>query len=177
VRRDTLVSKIDGLAGIKTISLFARTLSIVDNVKSQGKDISMNKPVREGFVENEPIQVQVEEAQQEAAPALEAETWPVTVRLLHKPIRNNKGELVNELNFREPTAGDISRAGGNPCRFDSDYNPIIDDRKMMTIMANLSGVMEPFLQGMDPRDYNSCAYRLRNFFLPEVAAWTPTPTT
>ena len=138
----------------------------------------MQKPVREGFVKDQPIKVEVEEA--EPAPAQDKqpeETWPITVRLLHKPIRDNKGAMVNELNFREPTAGDIARAGGNPCRFDGEFNVVIDDRKMMTVMANLSGVLEPFLQAMDPRDYNSCAYRLRNFFLPEVAAWSPTPTT
>jgi hypothetical protein len=38
-------------------------------------------------------------------------------------------------------------------------------------MANLSGLLEPQLQKMDPRDYNSCAYRLRSFFLPEQGVW------
>jgi hypothetical protein len=99
------------------------------------------------------------------------EVWPITIRLLHKQIKNNRGELVTELNFREPTAGDISRAGGNPCRLDNELNILIDDRKMMTLMANLCGIMEPRLARMDPRDYNSCAYRLRNFFIPEARAW------
>ena len=135
----------------------------------------MNKPVREGFVKDEPIQVEMpDEAapQQETQPAL-VETWPVTVRLLHKPVRNNKGEQIRELNFREPTAGDIMRIGGNPVRLNDKFETIIEDAKMLTLMANLSGILEPFLQQMDPRDFNSCAYRLRNFFLPEAAAWFP----
>jgi hypothetical protein len=143
----------------------------------------MNKPVREGFVKEREaspqltVEVPSEEAPQQTQPIEQLETWPVTVRLLHKPIRNNKGEQVRELNFREPTAGDIMRIGGNPVRLNDKFETIIEDAKMMTLMANLSGVLEPFLQQMDPRDFNSCAYRLRNFFLPEAAAWFPeTPT-
>lgn len=135
----------------------------------------MNKHEREGFVSDQPVDDNDESTTvidgAMTAPPEPTETWPVSVRLLHKQIRNNKGEMQSELHFREPTAGDISRAGGNPCRVDSDLNIQIDDRRMMTIMANLCGIMEPFLATMDPRDYNSCAYRLRNFFLPEAAAW------
>src|SRR4030095_5944348 len=124
----------------------------------------MNKP-QEGFVKDiKPVQVEMpdEPAPQETRPAEPLETGPVTVRLLHRAIRNNKGELVRELNFREPTAGDIMRIGGNPVRLNDKFETIIEDSKMMTLMANLSGVVEPFLQQMDPRDFNSCAYRLRN---------------
>lgn len=144
----------------------------------------MNKPAREGFVTDQeaPPQLTVdvggETAPQAQTQAEQVETWPITVRLLHKPVRNNKGEPVKELNFREPTAGDIMRIGGNPVRLNDKFETIIEDAKMLTLMANLSGIMEPFLQPMDPRDYNSCAYRLRNFFLPEAVAWFPeTPTT
>jgi Phage tail assembly chaperone proteins, E, or 41 or 14 len=144
----------------------------------------MNKPVREGFVKEQeaPPQITVDvgasDVPQEMAPAgPPPETWPVTVRLLHKPVRNNKGELIKELNFREPTAADIMRIGGNPVRLNDKFETIIEDAKMLTLMANLSGVLEPFLQQMDPRDFNSCAYRLRNFFLPEAAAWFPEMST
>jgi hypothetical protein len=141
----------------------------------------MNKPqLREGFVKDEPQQITVEMPNEQQQPPQEVapsgpppETWPVTVRLLHKPVRNNKGELIKELNFREPTAADIMRIGGNPVRLNDKFETIIEDAKMLTLMANLSGVLEPFLQAMDPRDFNSCAYRLRNFFLPEAAAWFP----
>jgi hypothetical protein len=42
---------------------------------------------------------------------------------------------------------------------------------MMRVMAALSGVLLPLLEPMDTRDWNSCAYRLRNFFLPDLGAW------
>lgn len=133
----------------------------------------MNKPMREGFVSDDPVDGDTVDgtATQIVEPAIPQETWPVSVRLLHKEIRNNKGEMQTELHFREPTARDIAVAGGNPCKVNPDLTIDINDARMMTIMANLCGIMEPFLQTMDPRDYNSCAYRLRNFFLPEAAAW------
>ena len=99
-----------------------------------------------------------------------AETWPIKVRLLHKPIRGPKGDMVKELTFREPTGGDINRYG-NPCIVDQNGDVVIIDRKMTTMMAALSGILQPFIEGMDPRDWNSCAYRLRAFFIPNPAAW------
>jgi hypothetical protein len=114
-------------------------------------------------IDNQPTPVP-----QEASPPLE--TWPVRVKLLHKPVRNNQGELVHELVFREPTGGDINRYG-NPCRINVDGEVVIDEQKMMRVIAALSGILPPFLDAMDPRDWNSCAYRLRSFFLPEMAAW------
>jgi len=105
-----------------------------------------------------------------APPPAPVETWPVKVKLLHRKIRNNNGQEISELVFREPTGGDINRCG-NPCRINQDGDVVIDERKMSLIMANLSGVLSPLLDQMDPRDWNSAAYRLRSFFLPELAAW------
>lgn len=102
--------------------------------------------------------------------AEEVPEWPVRVKILHRPIRDNKGEQVKELTFREPTAGDISRCG-NPVRITQDGDAVIDEKKMTMMMAQLSGILVPFIEGMDPRDWNSAAYRLRGFFLPEVEAW------
>jgi len=139
----------------------------------------MNKPdKREGFVKDtdpvEPVPPTIEadsfEADDPANDAPVAETWPITVRLLHKPVRNNRGEMVHELTFREPTGGDITRYG-NPCHINQEGDVIILERKMMTMIAVLSGVLQPFIEGMDPRDWNSCAYRLRGFFIPDPAAW------
>ena len=84
----------------------------------------MNKPNRrEGFVNDaEPT---VDEATiPEAASAPEPEhprvdEFPITVKLLHRPVRNNKGEEVREVVFREPTGGDINRYG-NPVRVNQD---------------------------------------------------------
>ena len=161
----------------------------------------MNQPQpREGFVADEPATyerlVDVEEpkatptptngkaaaAEEELPPAADPapDFWPMVIKLIHKPIKQRKdGPEIHELTFREPTARDIMSAGGNPCRIEitqiSDgnlvYNPIIDDAKMIRVMANLSGILSPILQSMDPRDYNSCAHRLRRYFLPEQGIW------
>jgi len=96
--------------------------------------------------------------------------FPMTVKLLYRPIRGNNQEELTQLTFREPTGGDINRCG-NPCRVNSDGDVLIDEKKMTLIMANLSGVLLPLLDRMDPRDWNSCAYRLRRFFLPNLASW------
>jgi hypothetical protein len=103
-------------------------------------------------------------------PPEEADLWPIRVKLLYKPIRNNKNEEIREVTLREPRAGDINRYG-NPVRVNQDGDVVIDERKMTYIMAALSDVLPPFIEMMDPRDWNSVAYRLRRFFLPDPAAW------
>jgi hypothetical protein len=97
------------------------------------------------------------------------DTWPVTVQLLYKPIRTEKGEVVKSLTFREPTAGEINRIG-NPTRILWDGEVIIEERKMTFIMAALCGLLPPTLNQLDPRDWNSCAWKLRRFFLPDPRA-------
>jgi hypothetical protein len=145
----------------------------------------MNKAAREGFVEDSPVDKVDTKSKPEVAiePEIPVEDvppeWPMVIRLLHKPIQKSRTETLNELTFREPTALDIIRSGGNPCRLEvvevtggqATYRFVIDDAKMFVLMANLSGLLEPQLQKMDPRDYNSCAYRLRGFFLPEQGLW------
>ena len=147
-------------------------------------------PRREGFVENDPA-VKHEINQEPAQPAgkhpravpppeleqspadlppLLQDKWPVVVQLLYKPIRDNFGKQVKEVTLREPRAGDINRYG-NPVRVNQDGDVIIDERKMTYIIAALSDILPPFIEDMDPRDWNSCAYRLRRFFLPDPAAW------
>jgi len=136
------------------------------------------KQFREGFVEEAPPSPQTTtvpkpepEPEARPQPELEIEKWPIVVKLLHKKIKNNNAELVvDQLSFREPRGGDINRYG-NPVRIDQNGDVVIDERKMTTIMAVLSGILQPFLEDMDPRDWNSCAYRLRSFFLPDPAAW------
>ena len=96
--------------------------------------------------------------------------WPIKVKLLHKAIRDNKNEEIKEITFREPTGGDISRHG-NPVKITQEGDAEIIERKMTMMMSALSGVLPPFIEAMDTRDWNSCAYRLRGFFLPEMEAW------
>jgi hypothetical protein len=96
--------------------------------------------------------------------------WPICVRLLFSSISNDNGESVLALFFRQPKAYDIRRCG-NPVFIDFDGNCIIDEKKMTAMIAALSGILPAFIETMDPRDWNSCAYRLRNFFLPDLRSW------
>jgi len=133
---------------------------------------------REGFVGSEPLNETpapgpgpVIDNELDNVEALEPvkETWPVKVRLLHRGVRQGS-ETVHELTFREPTGGDINRCG-NPCHVNQDGDVVILERKMTTMMSQLSGILPPFIEAMDPRDWNSCAYRLRGFFIPDPTAW------
>jgi hypothetical protein len=98
------------------------------------------------------------------------EVWPVTVELIYKPVRTEKGELLNKLVFREPRGVDINRTG-NPTRMLWDGEIQIEERKMTHMLASLSGVSAQVIEQLDARDWNSCAYRLRRFFLPDLRGW------
>jgi Phage tail assembly chaperone proteins, E, or 41 or 14 len=138
----------------------------------------VNKPEREGFVAEEEVEAP---APVPEPPKPVEDIWPMVIKLMHRPVQKsaNVTDTISELVFREPTAGDIMRSGGNPVRVEVAqvtgneivYNFVIDDTKMMRLMANLSGVLEPYLQKMDSRDYNSCAHRLRRFFIAEQGMW------
>jgi Phage tail assembly chaperone proteins, E, or 41 or 14 len=139
----------------------------------------VNKPEREGFVAtDEPVEVPAPAPEPPKPPADE---WPLVIKLMHRPVQKSAivTDTVDQLVFREPTAGDIMRSGGNPVRVEVAqvtgneivYNFVIDDSKMLRLMANLCGVLEPYLQKMDARDYNSCAHRLRRFFIAEQGMW------
>ena len=102
-------------------------------------------------------------------PPLEQEEWPLIVDL-KKPIRNNRGEEIKTVSMREPRAGDINRYG-NPVRFNKERDIVHDERKMTYMIAALSGILPPFIEEMHPRDWNTCAYKLTRFFLPDPAVW------
>jgi tail assembly chaperone E/41/14-like protein len=147
-------------------------------------------PMREGFVEDDDARKKVTPIKSEApqiehsggggddppqGPAQEEVDlftikWPMRIKLLYRPIRNNKNEEINEIVFREPTGGDINRYG-SPVRMASDGMFDIEDRKMAMMMAGLSGINLPFLERMDPRDWQSCAYRLKIYFQPDTTGW------
>ncbi len=130
---------------------------------------------REGFVEDDkqqppptpPPEIAPSPAE---LPDLPEQEWPITVKLIYKPIKNNAGMTVNEVTLREPRAGDINRSG-NPVRVNGDGDIVIDERKMSYMIAALSNILMPLIENMDPRDWNSCAYRLRRFFLPDPESW------
>jgi hypothetical protein len=151
----------------------------------------MNVVQREGFIDERPVERPIRTIEETAEPqdkpvrtvpppeiepspaekpaTVESE-WPMTIKLVNKPIRNNKGELIHELRLREPRAGDINRYG-NPVRINQDGDAVWDERKMSYMIAALSDVLEPFIEDMHPRDWNTCAMKLRNFFLPDPRAW------
>ena len=140
----------------------------------------MPQTKREGFIseEEDPVQVtpikESEPRYAEPDPAPEDDIfevkWPMRIKLLHRPIRNNKNEEVKELSFREPSGADINRYG-SPVRMNQDGMFDIEDKKMAMIMAALSGINLPFLERMDPRDWQSCAYRLKLYFHPDTTGW------
>jgi hypothetical protein len=170
----------------------------------------MNKPVREGFILQQET-VEVEVPAESPPPVLEVEvvpdnkptyeeledeikrlrarlapppdTWPLVIKLRHRPIKapgkDGKEALINELSFREPRANDMIQAGGNPVRVafmgvvdgQSNYDYMIDDARMTKVMANLMGIQDAYLMALDPRDYASAAYRLRRFFISDQGLW------
>jgi hypothetical protein len=71
-----------------------------------------------------------------------AEDWPITVQLLYRSVKNDKGEEVWNLTFREPRASEINRIG-NPTRMLWDGEIIIEERKMTYIMGALCGILPP----------------------------------
>jgi hypothetical protein len=110
------------------------------------------------------------EASPAELPPMWQDEWPLVIKLLNKPIRNNSGALVHELKLREPRAGDINRYG-NPVRINQEGDVVWDERKMTYMIAALSDILAPFIEDMHPRDWNTVAMKLRNFFLPDPRAW------
>lgn len=92
----------------------------------------------------------------------------ITITLRKSVVAN--GDETNELKFREPTAGDIERCG-NPVQLDmaSDPPKISFDAKAMTQMMALLAVVPPStIRQMHTRDWNSAAWQLAGFFLPDL---------
>lgn len=111
-------------------------------------------------------------ASEDEAPQIE---WPLKVAL-KKPIRimdKAKGtitQVIEELEFREPTAGDIVAAGGNPVIVDwNDPSKITYDApKMLVMMARLSKQPMSVLSVMNTRDFANCAMMLQRNFIPDL---------
>lgn len=93
------------------------------------------------------------------------------VLVLRKPVQGGDGEEVKTLKFREPTGGDIERIG-NPVLIDmlgSDTPRISFDAKAMTaMMAMLAAVPPSTIRALHPRDWNTGAWQLVRFFMPDL---------
>lgn len=92
---------------------------------------------------------------------------PITIKL-KSPIKAN-GEEVSELTFREPTAADIE-LNGNPVNLDwtgGTPKPYFDARVMSQMMSVLAAVPPSSVRMMNTKDWNTVAWSLANFFMPD----------
>jgi hypothetical protein len=103
-------------------------------------------------------------------PAPPPEVWPIVVRLLHGSTVNKRGEEIHQIEFRQPYARDI-KLRGNPVRITMEGEVAIEEKKMTAMIAALANLHAYAVDRLDPRDWNSCAFRIRMFFLPDPAAW------
>src|SRR5436190_21933363 len=105
----------------------------------------------------------------EAEKKVNGATSPTVVALRKSVIAN--GDEVMSLSFREPTAGDIE-ACGNPVNIDvfSGENPKItfDAKAMTAMLARLAMVPPSTIRNMPPRDWNTAAWNVASFFMPEL---------
>lgn len=111
------------------------------------------------------------EASKTAANGAAVLSGPIIAQL-RKPIQAN-GEEVSELKFREPTGGDIERAG-NPVLLDvfsggdNTVKISFDEKKMTTMMALLATVPPSSIRQLHPKDWNTIAWQLVPFFTPDL---------
>lgn len=87
---------------------------------------------------------------------------------LRKPVIAN-GEQTTTLSFREPTGADIE-AVGNPVNMDFTHDPpkvSFDSRAMTQMMARLALVPPSTIKSMHTRDWNTAAWNLAGFFMPD----------
>ena len=95
-------------------------------------------------------------------------TSPIIVKLRKSVIAN--GDEVNELSFREPTAADIERAGGNPVNIveGSNARVVFDTAAMTQMMSLLAAVPPSTIRQMNTKDWNNVAWKLAHFFTPDL---------
>jgi len=112
--------------------------------------------------EDKPVDLSMDEA-----PAAEEQSFD---HILSKPIQAH-GEEVRELHWREPTGGDIEKAG-NPVYLDfSGSAPSItfNEKKMVNMMSRLCGVPPSSIHQLTAKDWNAVAWKLFKFFTPPGA--------
>ena len=112
------------------------------------------------------------EPPQQSEPELEAPKtiWPLKVQLANPiDIRATDGTqqaYITELEFRQPTGADLI-ACGIPVSVDYRTNsPRIEPDVMAVMIARLSGKPPAYLQRMESKDFVTCCWKLRDFFLP-----------
>jgi hypothetical protein len=94
---------------------------------------------------------------------------PINVTL-RKKIYDKDAAYVTAIEFREPSAGDIERCG-QPVILDFSYDPpkiTFDEKKMTAMISALSTVPIGFVRTMHPKDWNTCAWAIAGFFMPDL---------
>ena len=109
-------------------------------------------------------------ADEEVKPA-NGELSQIVIKLRKSIIAN--GDEVNELKFREPTAGDIERVGTNPVNIETvgETNKMkvtFDTKAMSHMMSILAAVPPSTIKQMHPKDWNTAAWELAGFFMPDL---------
>jgi hypothetical protein len=105
-----------------------------------------------------------------AAPPPERPSGPVIIDL-HKPVRAHDDPKKMKLTLREPTVHDMQQVGvpwnleftsGRP-------QPVMADPIRVTAMlARLANVAPTTIEEMDTRDWNTAAWAIAHFFLPDM---------
>ncbi len=105
---------------------------------------------------------------EEEKPKVNGAASPIVVKLRKSVIAN--GDDVMELSFREPTAADIERAGGNPVEIvEGSQGRIVFNVSAMTqMMVLLAAVPPSTIRQMHPKDWQNIAWSLAHFFTPDL---------
>lgn len=107
----------------------------------------------------------------EETPKVNGEEFqPIVIKLRNKIIAN--GDEVDEITFREPTASDIERVG-NPVNIDlssatGEVKVTFDSKAMTQMMSLLAAVPPSTIRQMKTKDWNSAAWSLASFFIPDL---------
>jgi len=117
--------------------------------------------------EEMPMEEKIEKANGEEVAAA-PDAWNGKV-ILRKPV-NAHGDVIGEITFREPTAGDIERIG-NPITvglYENQPKMHFETQTMTMMMAHLAQVPPSTIRQMHPKDWNNAAWKLANFFMPDL---------
>jgi Phage tail assembly chaperone proteins, E, or 41 or 14 len=101
-----------------------------------------------------------------AAPEIDPLSYALT-----KPIQAH-GQEIRVLKWREPTAGDIERAG-NPIvvdLFGEQPRLTFDERKMNQMISTLAQIPPSSVRMLSGSDWNTIAWKLVRFFMPALGA-------
>jgi Phage tail assembly chaperone proteins, E, or 41 or 14 len=155
---------------------------VVDDTDNGPFERDVGRPARippphEPDIEAQKSKPEAKPEVEQAAAAIQAITWPFIYTLRYRPLKVSASLTINELTFREPSAGDILEFG-NPVNVEItplggkqvSFGVKIDDNRMISLLGNLctdKRILSQHLGGLDVRDYANIANKLRRFFRPD----------